>query len=90
MPNPGLELWLTYLEYICRNNNDTTKVDKLFSEAMQQLCTETDPSSKVSKWHARLLAKRGDMSSARKIWNSIMSHQPNKGRINMKLIIDPV
>lgn len=78
-PNVGLELWLSYLEYICRNNSDPTKIDKLFAQAIQQFGVENDSSSKVSRWYARLLTKRGDMLSARKIWNSIMSHQANKG-----------
>lgn len=78
-PSFGLELWLTYLEYIHRNNTDLNKVDKLFSQAVQQLGVENDP-SKVSKWHARILAKRGDMQGARKIWNHIMSPKANKGK----------
>lgn len=78
-PNVGLELWLSYLEYICRNNIDPIKIDKLFSQAIQQIGVENDSSCKLSRWHARLLAKRGDMLSARKIWNGIMGHQANKG-----------
>lgn len=78
-PNVGLELWLSYLECVCRNNSDTTKIDKLFSQATPQFGIENDPSSKISRWYARILAKRGDMPSARKIWNGIMSHQANKG-----------
>lgn len=78
-PNVGLELWLSYLEYICRNNSDPIKIDKLFSQAIQQIGVENDSSSKLSRWYARLLAKRGDMLSARKIWNGIMGHQANKG-----------
>lgn len=80
VPNVGLELWLAYLEYICRNNTDVTKIDKLFSQAIQQVGPENDPSSKVSRWYGRLLAKRGDMASARKIWSGIMAHQQNKGK----------
>lgn len=78
-PNVGLELWLSYLEYICRTNSDTTKIDKIFSQAMEQFGIENDPFSKINRWYARMLAKRGDMVSARKIWNGIMSHQVNKG-----------
>lgn len=78
-PNVGLQLWLSYLEYICRNNSDPIKIDKLFSQAVEQFGVENDSSSKVSRWYARLLAKRGDMFSARKIWNGILGHQANKG-----------
>lgn len=80
-PSPGLDLWLTYLEYICRNSKDTNKIDKLFIKGIEQLGFENDPSSKLTRWHARLLAKRGDIGSAKKKWNSIMSHEANRSKM---------
>lgn len=80
-PNPGLELWLSYLEYIHRKTKDVdnVKLDRIFDQATQQL-HGVDVSCKISRWYARILAKRGDMKGARKIWNNILSQQNNKGR----------
>uniref|UniRef100_A0A6P7FTK9 Squamous cell carcinoma antigen recognized by T-cells 3-like n=1 Tax=Diabrotica virgifera virgifera TaxID=50390 RepID=A0A6P7FTK9_DIAVI len=81
-PSPPLEFWFSFLEYYHRNSDDQKKLDKLFSQAVQQIGHENDPIYKVSRWHARLLAKRGDMESARKVWNNIVNDQQNKGSVN--------
>ncbi|XP_018578605.1 squamous cell carcinoma antigen recognized by T-cells 3 isoform X1 [Anoplophora glabripennis] len=84
-PAHGLELWLSYLEYVHRNCKDVEKEDKLFSQAIQQLEFENDPSYKLSRWHARILAKRGDISTARKIWNKIVRYPQVKGTASIWL-----
>lgn len=55
------------------------KEDKLFSQAIHQLGFENDPSGKLSRWHARILAKRGDLPIARKIWSNIVRQPQMKG-----------
>ncbi|KAJ8962585.1 hypothetical protein NQ318_000978 [Aromia moschata] len=84
-PAPGLELWLSYLENVRRTSEDAEKLDKLFSQAIQQLGFENDPLCKLNRWHARLLAKRGDMPAARKIWNSILHQTSNKSTASVWL-----
>ncbi|CAG9862009.1 unnamed protein product [Phyllotreta striolata] len=74
-PSPPLEFWCSFLEYYCRNCRDQPKVDKLFSKALEHVQT-VDPSWKLSRWYARLLASRGDLAEARKIWSDILS-DPN-------------
>ncbi|KAJ8978971.1 hypothetical protein NQ317_001443 [Molorchus minor] len=84
-PAPGLELWLTYLEYVHRNSKDVEKLDKLFSQAIQQFTFEKDPCCKLSRLHARLLAKRGDIHTAHKIWGKILHQAENKGTASVWL-----
>ncbi|KAJ8924369.1 hypothetical protein NQ315_007165 [Exocentrus adspersus] len=81
-PTPGLELWISYLEYVCRNSRD--KIDELFSQAIDQLGYENDPSVKLSRWYARIKAEH-DIFAARKIWNSILQHPKFKGSATLWL-----
>ncbi|KAL1512612.1 hypothetical protein ABEB36_002175 [Hypothenemus hampei] len=77
-PNPGLELWFSYLEYNHRCVGSAEKLDKLFHQAMQQLGFAHDPQSKVSRFYSRILAHRGDIKKARKVWGQILAQPPNK------------
>lgn len=76
-PAPGLDLWLTYLEYNHRKS-DAQIVDKLFVQAIEALGHHNDPTCKLSRFHARILAKRGEMVAARKLWTSILHEPQNK------------
>lgn len=79
-PSPSLELWLSYLEYNHRVVGSPEKLDKLFNQAIEQIGFENDPQCKISRLFGRILAHRGDMKTARKIWLKIMSNPQNKGR----------
>ncbi|KAH1015492.1 squamous cell carcinoma antigen recognized by T-cells 3 [Dendroctonus ponderosae] len=76
-PNPGLELWLAYLEYYHRVVGSTEKLDTLFNQAIHQLGLENDSQCKVSRFFTRILAQRGAIKDARKIWGQIIK-SPNK------------
>ncbi|KAG5872420.1 hypothetical protein JTB14_013665 [Gonioctena quinquepunctata] len=81
----SLELWLSFIEYLHRNSKDDTKLDKLFVQASQQMAQGVDPTCKLNRLHARLLAKRGDMVAARKKWGEIIGQQHNKGSASVWL-----
>ncbi|XP_017771623.1 PREDICTED: squamous cell carcinoma antigen recognized by T-cells 3-like [Nicrophorus vespilloides] len=66
----GLDLWMSYLDYIKRNSPD--QLMDLFEKAEE---TEVDPTRKITRLHARLLFKSEEATKARKLWNSIM-HDP--------------
>ncbi|XP_050295375.1 squamous cell carcinoma antigen recognized by T-cells 3 [Anthonomus grandis grandis] len=78
-PSPGLELWLTYLEYNHRCVGSPEKLDRLFNQAIQQLGFENDPQAKIGRLFSRILAHRGNMKEARKVWNQIIVKSANKG-----------
>ncbi|CAH1183008.1 unnamed protein product [Ceutorhynchus assimilis] len=84
-PLPGLDLWLAYLEYTHRCVGSPEKLDKLFNTAIQQLGFENDPQCKISRLFCRILAHRGDMKEARKIYGHILSKSTNKGLASMWL-----
>lgn len=83
----GLELWLSYLEYAYRSNQPIEKLDKLFDQARHNFTIETDPSFKISKWWATLLAKRGNMIQAKKIWKDILSLNENRSNYQLSMIL---
>ncbi|KAJ8928201.1 hypothetical protein NQ314_019264 [Rhamnusium bicolor] len=77
-PAPGLDLWVTYLEYVHRNLNDVEKLDKLFSQAIQQFGFENDPSCKLSSasvWleYANLERQYGDTNKLRSLFQRAVS-----------------
>ncbi|CAH0550896.1 unnamed protein product [Brassicogethes aeneus] len=82
---PGLELWLSYLEYSCRSKPPIEKLDKLFDQARHQFTYETDPTSKITKWFAISLAKRGEMAQAKKMWKAILQKPENKASASVWL-----
>lgn len=71
-----LDLWFAYIEYIKRNADDMELLDKLLLQAKEQL--EPHQKSKILRFQARIHAKNGDITGARKIWSEIMSHAINK------------
>ncbi|XP_057655117.1 squamous cell carcinoma antigen recognized by T-cells 3 isoform X2 [Diorhabda carinulata] len=81
-PSPAVEFWQSFLEYYHRNCEDHTKLTKLFLQASEQITPDSDPTFKLTRWYARVLAKRGDMESVRKLWSNIMSHQQSKESAN--------
>lgn len=70
-PSPGLDLWLTYLEYVKRGSDDAAGLLKLFEQATKQLDETGDPTSAVPRWHAVVLAQKGDMAGARRVWSQV-------------------
>nr|XP_023029603.1 squamous cell carcinoma antigen recognized by T-cells 3 [Leptinotarsa decemlineata] len=81
----NLDLWLTYIEYTYRNGNDNSKLDRLFAQAQEQVPLEIDTTNKLGRLHAKLVAKRGDLSAARKKWGEIMGQQQNKDKASVWL-----
>lgn len=83
-PSPGLDLWLTYLEYNRRTSTDE-KLYKLFQQAIEQLDFASDPSCKVKRLYSRILAKKGNIPPARKLWSGIFHQPQNKENVYMWL-----
>lgn len=79
-PSPGLDLWLTYLEYVRRrgSDDDPEALLKLFGQATELLDETGDPTSAVPRWHAAELAQRGDVAGARRVWAQILHKPHNK------------
>lgn len=79
-----LELWLTFLEYARRNFTDIERIKKLFDQARQQLWPNTDPTCKITRLYARILARNNDMEAARRLWSDIV-HKMGKNNVNVWL-----
>lgn len=73
-----MELWLAYLEYNIRKSSDD-KLNKLFEQAGKQVGYEGDPTCKVNRLYARMVAKKGDVKTARKLWDGVLHQPQNKG-----------
>lgn len=63
----GIELWITYLEYVQRNIS-IEKFEKLY----EQFDTNLDIQCKLMRFAARVFAKNNQVEIARKIWSNIV------------------
>lgn len=82
-PNCGLELWLSYLEYSNRNLEDLEKLLKLFSQA-ETVLSDFDPTCKLRRFEARVLARKNRMEAARKVWGEIFK-KTGRNQVNFWL-----
>ncbi|KAK4884708.1 hypothetical protein RN001_000979 [Aquatica leii] len=78
VPSPGLNLWLSYIEYIRRCANSTEKLHKIIKQAADNLGESGDPSFKLLRLQARLYARAGNIVESRRIWLNILSHFSHK------------
>ncbi|KAL3285938.1 hypothetical protein HHI36_000456 [Cryptolaemus montrouzieri] len=83
-PAPGLQLWFTYIEYVKRNSNDGNKLMKLLEKASEQV-GDFDTNSTLDRFHARILARNGEIKEAMLIWNKIVGKMQNKGNLTIWL-----
>lgn len=72
LPSPGLNLWLTYLEYVRRTSTSPEHVHKVFTQAAEQLTGNGDDSCQILRLQARLYTKQDNIKEARKIWSQIL------------------
>ncbi|KAF5274090.1 hypothetical protein FQR65_LT04488 [Abscondita terminalis] len=85
LPSSGLNLWLSYIEYVRRCCNSSEKLHKVIKQGVETLGEGGDPSFKLLRLEARLYAREGNMTEARRIWFNILSHSSHKELANVWL-----
>ncbi|KAF5293014.1 hypothetical protein FQA39_LY13783 [Lamprigera yunnana] len=85
VPHPGLNLWLSYIEYLRRSSSSPEQLHKLIQQGSETLGENGDPTFKLLRLQARLHARDGNMTEARRIWFEILSYESHNQLANVWL-----